>query len=129
MVSWQYKKQVAVSIPTCEAEYMALTEATKEAIYLYYTIKAIEQYLKVGIPANIPVIYEDNDAALKLANNPEFHKKSKHIDIRYHFIRNMVIDNKIKLLYISTKEQLADPLTKALPYTILSPWLNKINLV
>ena len=57
---------------------------------------------------------EDNTGAIKLSDNPEFYKKTKHIDIKYHFIRELVEENKIRLLYINTKEQLVDPLTKAI---------------
>ena len=65
------------------------------------------------MPINIPAVMEDNNGAIKLSNNPEFHKRTKHIDIKYQFIRELVESNKIRLIYISTKEQLADPLTKA----------------
>ena len=57
---------------------------------------------------------EDNTGVIKLLDNPEFYKKTKHIDIKYHFIRELVEENKIRLLYINIKEQLADPFIKAI---------------
>ena len=80
------------------------------------------------MPINIPAIMEDNTGAIKLSDNPEFHKKTKHINIKYHFIRELVKENKIRLLYINTKEQLADPLTKAISGRALAMWRPKIGL-
>ena len=93
---------------------MALSEAYKEIIYLQNSLTAINKELQLNIPINIPAIIEDNTGAIKLSNNPEFYKKTKHIDIKYHFIKELVEENKIRLLYINTKEQLANPFTKAI---------------
>ena len=57
---------------------------------------------------------EDNTGVIKLLDNLEFYKKTKHIDIKYYFIRELVEENKIRLLYINTKEQLVDPFTKVI---------------
>jgi hypothetical protein len=100
---------------------MALTEATKEALYLNNIIRYIREALNLDFQDPTPVIYEDNNGAIKLSENPEFHKRSKHIDIRYHFIREAISSNLIKVVYINTKEQLADPLIKGiarLAYTL-----------
>jgi hypothetical protein len=64
--------------------------------------------------ANTPIILVDNQGSLKLAENPEFHKRTKHIDIIYHFIRECINNNKLKVGYIPTEEQLADGFTKGL---------------
>ena len=71
---------------------------------------------------------EDNTGVIKLLDNPEFYKKTKHIDIKYYFIRELVEENKIRLLYINTKEQLADPLTKVISGRALAMWRPKIGL-
>jgi hypothetical protein len=100
---------------------MALTEATKEALYLNNIIRYIREALNLDFQDPTPVIYEDNNRAIKLSENPEFYKRLKHIDIRYHFIREAISSNLIKVVYINTKEQLADPLTKGiagLAYTL-----------
>ena len=129
-ISWNVQIQKTVALLTCEAEYMALAEAIKEGLYLNNIIITIRKILNLkDIVYNKPVIYKDNNAALKLANNPEFHKRSKHIDIKYHFIRDIINKGLMEIVYINTKEQLADPLTKAIVSApILEEWRNKINL-
>ena len=109
---------------------MALAEAIKKGLYLNNIIITIRKILNLkDIVYNKPVIYEDNNTALKLVNNPEFHKRSKHIDIKYYFIRDIINKGLMEIVYINTKEQLADPLTKAIiSALILEEWRNKINL-
>ena len=107
---------------------MALAEASKEAMYLQSILKALNGYLNINIPLNIPVIYKDNSTTLKLSNNPEFHKRSKHIDIRYHYTRDLISNKQLNIIYIPTTEQLADPLTKGLTAPVIKKWLEKISL-
>ena len=71
---------------------------------------------------------EDNTGVIKLLDNPEFHKKTKYIDIKYYFIRELVEENKIRLLYINIKEQLVDPFTKVISGRALAMWRPKIGL-
>ena len=89
-------------------------EATKEAVYLNNLLKTAITDLRLDIQHEIPAIFEDNQGTIKLANNPEFHKRTKHIDIQYHYIRECITNHQIRLYYIPTKEQLADPLTKSI---------------
>ena len=94
---------------------MALKEACKENIYLNNVITYIIDKLQLSINTNnTPIILVDNQGSLKLAENPEFYKRTKHIDIIYHFIRECINNNKLKVGYIPTKEQLADGFTKGL---------------
>jgi hypothetical protein len=113
-VSWNSLLQKTVALSSCEAEYMALKEAIKEGIYLNNAFQWLNSALNLGYSTEPPTVLIDNQAAKILSENPEFHKRSKHIDIIYHFNREAVKDNKIKLLYIKSKEQLADILTKYL---------------
>ena len=107
-ISWCSRLQPTVAISSTEAEYMALTEAVNEAIFLRQLLKDFQQ------PQLGPtVIHEDNQGAIKLASNPMHHRRTKHIDVRYHHIRHHIDDGTIKVCYIPTKEQLADPLTKS----------------
>lgn len=107
-VSWQSKTQKSVALSTAEAEYMALSDASKEAIYLRSLL------VSIGLYQEMPVtIYEDNQAAQKIAENPVLHDRTKHIDIRYHFVRELVEQMKISIVYITTKQMVADLLTKA----------------
>ena len=109
-VSWQVKKQPTVSLSSCEAEYQGLAAAVQEAIFLRALLRELgyEQFEPTTIG-------EDNQSCIKLATNPVLHKRSKHIDTKYHFIRERVDDNSIKLIYTPTDEMAADLLTKALP--------------
>ena len=88
---------------------MALKEAVKEYIYLISILKQLHINNKEDF-----YLFTDNQAAIELANNPEHHSKTKHIDIQYHFVRENVQNGLIKLVYQSTKEQIADVLTKPL---------------
>lgn len=108
---------------------MAMKEAIKEAIYLANIFNYINSQLDLGYLYNIPTILVDNESAIKLGQNPEFHKKSKHIDIQYHYIREAIQDNKVKLIYINTKRQLADLLTKNVNRTLFEEFIKLANLV
>lgn len=89
---------------------MALFEAAKEACWLKSVLTDIKLTLNEPI-----VIYEDNNGCISIANNPTDHKRSKHIDIKYHFTREKIQKKVITVKYLSTGEQLADILTKPLP--------------
>ncbi|CAI9626822.1 unnamed protein product [Alternaria burnsii] len=92
-ISWSSAIQKVVAQSTCEAEYMALGEAVKEAIWLMSFIND----LNLGIHFSTVPIHVDNQSAIKLSKNPEFHQRSKHIDIRHHFIRDHVQDSTISV--------------------------------
>jgi hypothetical protein len=109
-VSWASKLQPTVALSSAEAEYLAVCAAVQEAIHLRQLMKDI------GYTQGQPtVIFEDNQGCIALSANPVFHRRTKHIDIRYHFIRERIASGEIELRYIPTEQQLADILTKALP--------------
>ena len=109
-VSWMSKKQATVALSTAEAEYIALSEATQEAIWLQRLLTDI------GVPLKGPtVIHEDNQGAFAIARNPVAHARTKHIDIRYHFVREGIQNGAVDLTYVPTDEMVADILTKPLP--------------
>eukprot|EP00253_Pinus_taeda_P013051 PITA_13051 len=110
VVSWFSRKQQSVALISAEAEYMAASLASCEAIWLRKMLFGL-----FGQPLRPSVIYCDNQSCIKITENPVFHDRSKHIGIRYHFIRDYVQKGVVKLEYISTDEQVADILTKALP--------------
>ena len=94
---------------TCDAEYLALSLAVKELIWIYMLLKTM------GIPIEKPcIVYEDNRATIKIADNAAAMRRTKHIDIRHHFLREHIENGIIKLLPISTAEQRADIMTKVL---------------
>lgn len=108
-ISWQSRKQKTVAQSTCEAEYMALAEAARECKFLVALIQSV-------INTNIPVfLLTDSQSAKKLAENPMVTHRSKHIDIRHHFIRNSLNEGLFKLHFVQGTENLADIFTKALP--------------
>eukprot|EP00253_Pinus_taeda_P001791 PITA_01791 len=110
VVSCFSRKQQSVALSSAEAEYMAASLASCEAIWLRKMLFGL-----FGQPLRPSVIYYDNQSCIKLTENPVFYDRSKHIGIRYHFIRDYVQKGAVKLEYISTDEQVADILTKALP--------------
>ena len=109
-VSWASKLQPTVALSSTEAEYMSACAAVQEAIYLRLLLASLG-YVQDG-PT---VIYEDNQGCIGMSQNPILHKSTKHIDIRFHFVRERVASEEVKLIYIKTQNQLADLLTKPLP--------------
>ena len=90
---------------------MALASATQEAVWL----GQLTSELGIGTPAKATTIFEDNQSAIGMTKNPQFHGQSKHIAIKYHFVRDQVGKGTVKLKYCPTKEMVADMLTKGLP--------------
>lgn len=122
-VSWSSKRQATVALSSCEAEYMAETEAAKEAIWLRRLVRSFgidglrDQTLggvQGALEGEAVTILGDNRGALALAKNPEFHSRSKHIDIRYHFVRQKVREGLVKLAWIETSNNISDIMTKPL---------------
>ena len=109
-VSWMSKKQELVTLSTAEAEYVAATHAVKEGVWLCHFIEEVFQPL-----VNPTVLYCDNQAAIALTKDGSFHARTKHIDIRYHFIHFIVDSGSFLLVYCPTADMTADTLTKALP--------------
>ena len=109
-VSWSSKKQELVTLSTTEAEYVAATHAAKEAIWLRRLIS--EVFKSVETPTTL---FCDSKSAIALAHDGHYHARTKHIDIRYHFIRYIIEAGTIKLVYCPTNDMTADVLTKALP--------------
>jgi hypothetical protein len=120
-ISYTSKIQPITAQSTTEAEYIALSKAAKEATY----IKALTTELGFYKQDTIP-LYCDNSGAIQLAKNPAFHERSKHIGIRYHFIRQKIGDNTISIHYIPTNDQKADGLTKPL---VISKFKEFIRLI
>jgi hypothetical protein len=108
-VAFKSKLQQRVAGSSSEAEYVAASMATQEAIHLRQLLADLNQ--KQEGPT---MIYEDNQGAIALSENPVHHQRTKHIDIRYHFVRERVESNEVKLVYVPTEDQLADLLTKPL---------------
>lgn len=122
LVSWCSKKQSTVSISSTEAEYVAMSMAGAEACWLSNMLCSFN--IKNVTPA---ILFCDNQSAMVIANTNTV-KRLKHIDIKYHFIRELIEKQKICLKYVKTEEQIADMLTKALKNNILLKFVNMCGL-
>lgn len=107
-ISWRSERQSVVATSTTEAEYIAAAEAVKEMIWL-------KRFLEEMTGSCIkPLLRMDNQSAMKLIDNPVMHRRTKHIDVRYHFVRDEKQKKTFSLEFVRTNEQLADFLTKGL---------------
>ncbi|XP_050672421.1 copia protein isoform X2 [Leptidea sinapis] len=122
LISYASKKQRTVALSTAEAEYMAMTEATKEALHLKYLLEDI------GVFQQTVTIYNDNLAAQMLVNNQMTGKRSKHISIKEHFIRDCVQKKLVTIRYKDTEHMEADLFTKAIPQPRLLKLLKMIGV-
>ncbi len=109
-VSYQSKQQATFALFSTEAEYMATTEAGKEALWIAQFLATL-RYRLLDHPVGLKA---DNRGAIMLTANPEFHRRTKHIEVRHHLIQEKVDSKEIVINYISTKDMVADWLTKAL---------------
>ena len=108
-ITWGLKKQNIVSLSTTEAEYICLSDAAREATWLR------NLYEEVGFPQEEPtLVYGDNLSALAIAENPRYHRRTKHFDIKHHYIRDQVSNKTIVTGYLPTAQMTADIFTKAL---------------
>ncbi|XP_071683458.1 uncharacterized protein [Lolium perenne] len=123
LVSWSARKQATVSRSSTEAEYKALANATAEMIW----VEALLTELGVKLLQK-PSLWCDNLGATYLSANPVFHARTKHIEIDFHFVRERVADNRLAIRFISSKDQVADGFTKALPVKKLDEFKRNLNL-
>jgi hypothetical protein len=108
-VTWRSKKQATVSLSSTEAEYIALSEATMEAIWLRQLLKELH------VPTSrSTTIMQDNMSTIAIATNPVHHNRTKHIDVKHHFIREHIDRKDIALVYCPTNDMIADIMTKPL---------------
>ena len=120
-ISWGSRKQGSIALSSCEAEIMAASEAAKEAVYLNSFLKELG-YASDG-PATLKV---DNQGAIDLAYNPEFHQKTKHIERRHFYVRELVEQMRLTVPYVATVDNLADFFTKPLSAKVFYPMRDAI---
>ncbi|CAL1358977.1 unnamed protein product [Linum trigynum] len=108
LVSWRCRKQDRVSKSSTEAEYRSMSEVSSELVWLHRLLK------ELGVDCRVPMrIYGDNTSAIQIAVNPVMHDRTKHIEVHVHYIRQLVAEGLIQVGYLSTEDQTADLLTKA----------------
>jgi len=123
LVSWSSKKQNCVALSTAEAEYVAAGACCAQLLWMKQTLKDFGcHYTK------IPLLC-DNESAIKLANNPVAHSRTKHIDVRHHFLRDHELKGDIALHHVSTDNQLADIFTKPLDESRFCALRNELNIL
>lgn len=108
-VAWCSRRQPCTSLSTTEAEYIAASETSKESVWLRRMLNQLGEKQSDPTP-----IHCDNQSAIKLVRNPEFHNRTKHISVRFHFIRDQQEQKEIDIDYVRTEDQLADLFTKPL---------------
>ncbi|KAJ9566852.1 hypothetical protein OSB04_002818 [Centaurea solstitialis] len=123
LVSWTSKKQNSVSTSTAEAEYVAAGICCAQVLWLRNQLQDYDIQL-----SKIP-IYCDNTSAIAIANNPVLHSKTKHIEVRYHFIRDHVMNGDIELHFVPTEYQLADLFTKPLDVTRFNMLISELGMM
>ncbi|KAI3784197.1 hypothetical protein L1987_43291 [Smallanthus sonchifolius] len=123
LVSWQCKKQTTVFISTCEAEYIAAASCCSQILWIQ------QQLRDYGLNFTGTPMFIDNNATMSITNNPVKHSKTKHIEIRYHFIRDCVDKKLIELVKVHTDDNFADLFTKAFDGTRFEFLIKMIGMI
>jgi hypothetical protein len=124
MTSWKSRKQSNISLSTTEVEYIAACSASWEAIWLRKLLTGL-----FNLDMESTVILCDNQSCIKMMKNLVFHDKSKHIEIWYHYICDMVQRGDVKLQYVGIDEKVADVLTKPLSHVKFEYFQDKLGIV
>nr|CAE03285.2 OSJNBb0046P18.1 [Oryza sativa Japonica Group] len=123
-VTWQSSKQKVVALSSCEAEYIAVAAATCQSVWLAWLLAEV-----MGDEVAAPLLKVDNQSTISLIKNPVHHDRSKHIDVKYHYIRECAEKKLIEVMSVGTAEQLGDIFTKSLGRTRFQELRSKIESV
>jgi hypothetical protein len=123
-VSWTSRRQSVVAQSTLEAEYIALSQACREAAWLRKLVVELGVYK----PDYRILIRVDNMGAISTSNNPEQHERTKHFDIRYHYTREEVAAGRVKLAFVRSADNVADGFTKPLPKPAHERFVSRLRL-
>ena len=110
MISWGSRRQDTVALSTTESEFMAACSAVQELIWVHRLVNNLFE----KVSSETPILLVDNQSAIKLIKNPQFHRRTKHIDIKFNFIREKFDEKFFEINYVGTNNQEADLLTKPL---------------
>ena len=122
LISWYSGKQSITAQSSAEAEYYAAVTAANEAVWFRQLLEDL------GQPQKTITLYEDNQACISLTKNPEDHKRTKHIQIKYHVVRDYVKEKLVQFTYCKTQDQLADIFTKGVPGSKLRSMTQKLGM-
>ena len=124
-ITWSSRRQSISALSSTEAEYVAISEAAREACWLRNV------YTELGLlQEDVPTLIKgDNEGALAMVRNPQFHKRTKHIAIRWHWVRELAEDNTIRVESVRDLDQTADILTKPLPRPKHSKHVGEMGMV
>ena len=120
LISWRSKLHGCVSLSSAEAEYIGATEVVKEVMWLRHLLS------ELGLKQPTTIVYEDNLACIKMAKSAIVSARNKHMQLKLHYVRERVDDLSVRLIYVDTKQQRADLLTKNLarsPFSDLRSFL------
>lgn len=121
MVSWSSKRQTTVSRSSAEAEYRAVAHAVAECCWLRQLL------LELHIPlASATIVYCDNVSAVYMTANPVHHRRTKHIEIDIHFVRQKVALGQVRVLHVPSSHQFADIMTKGLPVQLFTEFRSSL---
>ncbi|XP_022038377.1 uncharacterized mitochondrial protein AtMg00810-like [Helianthus annuus] len=123
LVSWSAKKQPTVSRSSCESEYRAMANTASEIIWVTHLLRDLN-----ALPPGRPTLLCDNLSAVFLSQNPVAHKRAKHIDIDYHFVRELVSSGKLHTKFVPTKLQVADIFTKPLARPLFEEFRDQLGV-
>jgi hypothetical protein len=122
-VAWSSRKQPIVTLSTTEAEFIAAAHCVRQGIWLKRILDNIGLKQKQCL-----TVLCDNSSTIKLSKNPVMHGRSKHIDIRFHFLRNLSSEGSIELVHCASKDQLADVMTKALNLPLFEKFRKQLGV-
>ena len=124
LVAWLSKKQGSISLSTTEVEYIVVATCFTQVLWMIQTLADLEVKYTAPIP-----IHCDNTSAISVSKNLVLHSKKKHIPINYHFLREQVTNQVVKVHYLPTTEQIADILTKPLAKTPFEYLRQKLGVI
>jgi hypothetical protein len=124
-IMWKSKLQTIVAQSSTESEYIAINAAAKELVFIRNVISELNSLIKAQ---NKFPLYTDNNGALLLAGNPVYHERTKHISVKFHYIRELLYKGILDLIHVPSKEQKADGLTKPLDINLFKEFINQLNL-
>jgi hypothetical protein len=124
LVSWLSKKQPSISLSTKEVEYIVVASCCTQVIWMKQTLEDLQ------VKYDHPILLNcDNTSAINLSKNHVMHSKTKHIPIKFHFLREHVSQKVVKVEYVDTKEQIEDIFTKPLPRSTFDYLRQKLGVI